>query len=142
MLASKSTAGDALFAQYVERFRREARAAGRIHHPNVVGVHELHIDRVGDHYLVMEYVDGTNLHDLLREVHTLPPERAVAIALDIARALEAVHEREIVHRDLKPANVMVTARGSAKLADFGVAWIASEAQLTLTQGGTPAHRSI
>ncbi len=137
LLASKSTAGDALFAQYVERFRREARAAGRIHHPNVVGVHELHIDRVGDYYLVMEYVDGTNLRDLLREVHTLPPERAFAIALDIARALEAVHEREIVHRDLKPANVMVTARGSAKLADFGVAWIASEAQLTLTQGGHP-----
>ena len=99
LLASRHTTDSATYERYLERFQREARATGMIQHPNVVTVYDLHVDADGNHYLVMEYVDGTNLRDLLAQVGTLPEARAVAIAVDVARALEAVHEGGIVHRE-------------------------------------------
>ncbi len=137
LLASREQTDRDTYQRYLERFQREARATGTIQHPNVVTVYDLHVDPQGNNYLVMEYVDGTNLRDLLAQVGTLPEARAVAIVIDIARALDAVHEQEIVHRDVKPANIMITRRGTAKLMDFGIARIAHEQQLTITTGGHP-----
>ena len=137
LLASRHTTDSATYERYLDRFQREARATGMIQHPNVVTVYDLHVDADGNHYLVMEYVDGTNLRDLLAQVGTLPDARAVAIAVDVARALEAVHEGGIVHRDVKPANVMITRRGVAKLMDFGIAQVGEESQRTQIAAGHP-----
>ena len=144
LLASRNQTDSEAYARYLERFQREARAAGVVQHPNIVAVLELAIDRDENYYLVMEYIDGTDLRELLAQVRTLPVERAVRITLEVARALEMVHEQDIVHRDLKPANIMLTRRGVTKLADFGVAQVAHESQRTrITTGhpGTPLYMS-
>ncbi len=144
LLAVREQTDRDAYERYVERFQREARATGTIQHANVVTAYDLHVDAQGNNYLVMEYVDGTNLRDLLAQVGTLPDARAIAITMDIANALEAVHEQEIVHRDVKPANIMITRRGTAKLMDFGIARIPHESQLTVTSGshpGTPIYMS-
>jgi eukaryotic-like serine/threonine-protein kinase len=137
LLASRETTDHAMYEQYLERFQREARATGTTQQPTVVTVYDLHVDAQGNNYLVMEYVDGTNLRDLLAQVGTLPVGRAVAIATDVARALEAVHEQEIVHRDVKPANIMITRRGAAKLMDFGIAQVGHESLRTQVASGHP-----
>ena len=85
----------------------------------------------------MQYVDGTDLQDLLSTVKSLPVERAVALTLEIAQALDTVHEHDIVHRDLKPANIMLTRRGTAKLTDFGIAQVGTESQRTQVVSGHP-----
>ncbi len=144
LLARRSSTADDAYARYLERFEREARAAGVVQHPSIVAVLELAIDSDENYYLVMEYIDGTNLRDLLSQVRTLPKERAIRITIEIAQALEAVHERDIVHRDLKPANIMLTRRGAAKLADFGVAQVGHESlrtQVSSTHPGTPLYMS-
>ena len=103
-----------------ERFRREAIAAAKLTHPNVVGLFDTGSDdnRV---YLVMEYVDGPTLRDVLNDLRTLEPGEAAAIGEKIARALGYAHERGLVHRDVKPANVLIGEDGSVKIADFGIA---------------------
>lgn len=144
LLAARDTTDHATYRQYVERFDREARAAAILQHPNIVTVYELAVDRDETIYLLMEYVDGTNLRDLLAQVGPLPVERAVTISLEIGRALVAVHEQDIVHRDLKPANVMLTRRGVTKLTDFGVAQVGHESQRTQSAArhpGTPLYMS-
>jgi eukaryotic-like serine/threonine-protein kinase len=137
LLASRETTDHAMYERYLERFQREARATGTTQQPTIVTVYDLHVDAQGNNYLVMEYVDGTNLRDLLAQVGTLPVGRAAAIASDIARALEAVHEQEIVHRDIKPANIMITRRGAAKLMDFGIAQVGHESLRTQVASGHP-----
>lgn len=144
LLASRNTTDHAMYERYLERFQREARATGTIQQRNVVVVYDLHVDAQGNNYLVMEYVDGTNLRDLLAQVGTLPVGRAVAVATDVAHALEAVHERAIVHRDVKPANIMITRRGAAKLMDFGIAQVGHESLRTRDASrhpGTPLYMS-
>ena len=103
-----------------ERFRREAIAAAKLTHPNVVGLFDTGSDgnRV---YLVMEYVDGPTLRDVLSDLGTLEPGEAAAIGEKIARALAYAHERGLVHRDVKPANVLIGEDGTVKIADFGIA---------------------
>ncbi len=144
LLATRNATDPELFQTYLDRFGREARAGGAITHPNVVTVYELEIDSAQNTYLVMEYVDGMNLGALLDQVGSLPVERVVAIALDIARGLEVVHEADVVHRDLKPANIMISRRGGAKVGDFGIAQVGTESQRTqvvIGHPGTPLYMS-
>jgi tRNA A-37 threonylcarbamoyl transferase component Bud32 len=106
--------------EYVERFRREARAIARLNHPNIVTI----IDRgefEGRQFIVFEHVPGDNLKDLLRRQGPLPVADAVAIAHQVARGLAFAHEHGIVHRDVKPQNVILDETGSPKVTDFGIA---------------------
>ncbi len=106
---------------FVERFRREAKALASLSHANIVGVHDFGV--AGDvPYLVMEYVDGVNLRALLGEKR-LAPEQAFKIVPQLCDALEYAHEEGIVHRDIKPENILVDRKGRVKIADFGLAKI-------------------
>ena len=117
-------------ASFVERFRREAQSAARLNHPNIVSVFDFGEDADGN-FIVMEYVAGPTLSDVIGADGPMAPSRAVAIGADIAAALAAAHREGIVHRDVKPANVLL-ADGVAKVADFGIARAAdSRAGLTL-----------
>ncbi|HEY2289611.1 MAG TPA: serine/threonine-protein kinase, partial [Thermoanaerobaculia bacterium] len=102
-----------------ERFRREARAAARLSHPNVVQVFDL-VEGDGD-WIVMEYVQGRSLAEILRDSGPLPAGAAIDLARQVAEGLAAAHARGLVHRDLKAENVMVTPAGQAKILDFGLA---------------------
>jgi beta-lactam-binding protein with PASTA domain/tRNA A-37 threonylcarbamoyl transferase component Bud32 len=118
------------------RFRREAQSAASLNHPSIVAVYDTGEDMAGPSpvpYIVMEYVDGRTLRDLLREDRRLLPERAMEITDGTLRALEYSHRNGIVHRDIKPGNVMLTRNGDVKVMDFGIARAVSDAQSTMTQ---------
>jgi hypothetical protein len=117
----------------VERFRREARAAARLSHPNVVAVFDSGSD-ADQHYLVMEYVAGQSLVELLVRQGRLAPRRAAELGVEVCAALTAAHAQGLVHRDVKPANVLVGDDGRVKVTDFGIAKAA--AATTLTGTGT------
>jgi hypothetical protein len=108
-----------------ERFRREVRSAARLQHPNIVTAHDA--DQAGDtHFLVMEYVEGRTLGQLLREDGPLPVADACACARQAALGLQHAHEKGMVHRDIKPENLMRTADGTVKILDFGLAMLGDE----------------
>ena len=107
-------------ADQLERFRREARAAARLSHPNVVNVIDAGEDD-GVPYIVFEYVEGETLKERIRRVGRLPSAEAVAYAIEIGRGLSAAHAERLVHRDVKPQNVLLSAEGQAKVTDFGIA---------------------
>jgi tRNA A-37 threonylcarbamoyl transferase component Bud32 len=116
---------------FVERFRREARAAAGLGHPNIVAVFDTGSDD-GTHYIVTELVEGETLADRIRREGPLPADEAVAIGADVAAALAAAHERGVIHRDVKPGNVMLTPEGVVKVVDFGIAHAAGSDTLTGT----------
>lgn len=119
---------------FVERFRREAQAAASLTHPNIVAVYDW--DHDGDtYYIVMEFVEGRTLRDLLKSGGRLHYRRAAEIASDIALALEAAHRKGVVHRDVKPGNIMLTRAGEVKVADFGIARAIGTDE-ALTQAGS------
>ncbi|TMR99403.1 Stk1 family PASTA domain-containing Ser/Thr kinase [Nonomuraea basaltis] len=118
------------------RFRREAQSAASLNHPAVVAVYDTGED-VSEGapvpYIVMEYVDGRTLRDLLRQDRRLMPERAAELVDGILRALDYSHRGGIVHRDIKPANVMITRAGDVKVMDFGIARAMADSAATMTQ---------
>lgn len=105
---------------FEERFRREARAEAKLVHPNVVAVHDVGESDDGRPYIVMDYVEGRPLSEVLAE-GPLDSERAALLGIGIARALAAAHEAGIVHRDVKPGNVLIDSQGLPHLTDFGLA---------------------
>ncbi len=107
-------------AKFVESFRRESQAAASLAHPNIVNVYD--VGREGNvHYIVMEYIEGITLSDMIKREGTIAPEIAVNIAKQIASALSAAHKNHVIHRDVKPHNILITADGTAKITDFGIA---------------------
>ena len=118
---------------FVERFGREARAAAQLSHPNIVAVFDSGTD-ADQPYLVMEYVPGESLAQLLHRQGRLAPRRAVELAIQVCAALAAAHAQGLVHRDVKPANVLVGPDGQVKVTDFGI--VKAAAATTLTGTGT------
>src|SRR5512137_2878610 len=107
-------------AQFAERFEREARFMASLQQENIINVHDF-IKLGGTMFIVMEYVEGIDLYDLLEKApNRLPVEVATIVCLQVARALNHAHFRGIIHRDIKPANVMISKRGDVKLMDFGI----------------------
>ncbi|MGW8377739.1 Stk1 family PASTA domain-containing Ser/Thr kinase [Streptomyces sp. ODS28] len=125
------------------RFRREAQSAASLNHPAIVAVYDTGEDMVQDAqsggagvsipYIVMEYVDGSTLRELLHSGRKLLPERAMEMSVGILQALEYSHRNGIVHRDIKPANVMLTHQGQVKVMDFGIARAMGDSGMTMTQ---------
>ncbi|MDT7605306.1 MAG: eukaryotic-like serine/threonine-protein kinase, partial [Acidobacteriota bacterium] len=137
-----------------QRFRREARAAGRLQHPNAVAVTDFGRTADGYVYIVMELLEGSTLRDVMTEEAPMPVERAVGLMSQIAAAVEAAHEGGVIHRDLKPGNIFVVQRKGlppvVKVLDFGIAKLAADSlddsdAKNLTQTGvmigTPRYMS-
>ena len=116
---------------FVARFRREAQAAAALNHPNIVGVFDTGSQN-GVHYIVMEYVEGRTLRDVIRADAPLLPQRALEITDAVAQALGSAHEAGLVHRDIKPGNIMLTQAGEVKVMDFGIARTTTGDTLTQT----------
>ena len=139
-LLDRPVAVKVLFPEYatdpsfVERFRREAQAAANLNHPNIVGVYDWG-RQSGTYFIVMEYVNGRTLADLLKADGPVPAQRACDIAFDVAGALGFAHRNGVGHRDVKPGNILVAPTGAVKVADFGIARALSSTEADLTQAG-------
>lgn len=107
--------------EFVARFRREAQSAASLSHPNIVNLYDVGVTATNDYYIVMEYVDGPTLKDLIRERGPLSVKESLDITTQICDALEHAHARQIVHQDIKPHNILLTQSGHVKVTDFGIA---------------------
>ena len=116
---------------FVKRFRREAQAAASLSHPNIVSIYDVGRDSDID-YIVMEYVDGQTLKEIIQSCGPLPIQEAIALVGQVGEALSHAHAHRIIHRDIKPQNILVTADGRAKVTDFGIARAVTSATLTHT----------
>jgi serine/threonine-protein kinase len=128
--------------EYEGRFYQEAKAAGRLNHPNIVTIYD--VGRSGDvAYIAMEFLEGRELRDILNDHQALPVEQVLDITAQVALGLAYAHEHEIVHRDVKPSNIMVVRDGHVKITDFGIARMASSAVRTQTGMvlGSPKYMS-
>ena len=127
-------------ASFAERFQREAQALAALNHPNIVTIHDFG-DQRGFYYLLMEFVDGMNLRELLRN-RRLSPEEALAIVPPLCEALQSAHEHGIVHRDIKPENLLLDKAGQVKIADFGIMRMVDANQALESESkaaGTPGY---
>ena len=106
----------------LKRFHREVEAAAKLRHPNIVAADDAD-EAKGTHFLVMEYVDGSDLSVLVKKHGPLPAERAIQCIIQAARGLEFAHEQGVIHRDIKPANLLIDAKGTVKILDMGLARI-------------------
>ena len=129
--------------EFYERFRREATSAAGLSHPNIVQVYDRGETEDGTCYIAMEYVSGGTLKERLDERGPMEPQRALAVAGQVAEALWAAHERGVIHRDIKPQNILVTDTGHLKVTDFGIARAASAATISATNAvfGTAGYLS-
>jgi serine/threonine protein kinase len=126
----------------IERFNREARAAGKLSHPNIVAVTDC-FEESGRYFIVMEYLEGQTLRDVMQVRGALPLQEAIGIACQVLDALAHAHRHRVIHRDIKPDNIFILPGGLAKLADFGIARLSEEPALT-SDGqvfGTPSYMS-
>src|SRR5215831_11517479 len=136
-LLDRPVALKALFPEYarepsfVERFRREAQAAANLNHPNIVAIYDWG-QEAGTYFIVMEYVEGRSLRDLIRSEAPVDPNQAAEITGEIASALAFAHRSGVVHRDVKPGNVLLTRSGTVKVTDFGIARAGASDGLTQT----------
>jgi serine/threonine-protein kinase len=131
-------------ASFVSRFRREALAAARLVHPNIVQVFDFGLEQESQRqYIVMEFVDGHSCAEILRDRGTLSPREAVAILTQACRGLDYAHRNGVVHRDVKPGNLLRSNDGQVKLADFGIAKAAEQSDITKVGSvlGTAAYLS-
>lgn len=120
---------------FVRNFTVEAQAAGKLNHPNITLIYDVGIDKIGDkdiHYIVMEYVEGETLKNLIREYAPFKMETVRNFGIMIARALAVAHESGIIHRDIKPQNILVTKNNEVKVADFGIARVATSSTIAHT----------
>src|SRR5262245_36806272 len=124
--------------EMVRRFQNEARAAGVLNHPNIVTIYDAG-EEDGIFYIAMEFIVGTTLHELLVEKHVLPTDEVVQLARQICRGLDYAHSNGIIHRDVKPANIMITANGTVKIMDFGIAKSGGQVTNTGQVLGTPNY---
>jgi serine/threonine protein kinase len=116
---------------FIRRFRREAQSAASLSHPNIVSIYDVGKD--GDlEYIVMEYIEGRNLKEIIREYAPLNTEQTLHLARQLGEALSHAHEHSIIHRDIKPQNILITEDGRAKVTDFGIARAVSSATVTHT----------
>ncbi|MFZ3132471.1 MAG: protein kinase, partial [Desulfosporosinus sp.] len=116
---------------FIRRFRREAQSAASLSHPNIVSIYD--VGKEGDtEYIVMEYVEGRNLKEIIREYAPLSTDQSINLGRQITEAIQNAHEHHIIHRDIKPHNILVTEDGHAKVTDFGIARAVSSATVTHT----------
>ena len=115
--------------EFIEKFHREAQAAARLSHPNIVNIYDVGVS-AGEHYIVMEYVPGTTLKELIQQRGHLEPDAALAITREIAEALAHAHANGLVHCDIKPHNILMLDGAHAKVADFGIARAVTESTMT------------
>jgi len=120
------------------RFLAEVRIARQVSHPNVCRVYDIQ-ELDGAHFLSMEFIDGEDLASLLRRIGRLPRDKALELSRQLCTGLAAAHERGVLHRDLKPANVMIDGRGTARIADFGLADVRPLITGAESRAGTPAY---
>ncbi|GAA0722792.1 Stk1 family PASTA domain-containing Ser/Thr kinase [Clostridium malenominatum] len=118
-------------SQFVEKFKREATAAASLSHNNIVNIYDVGSQQ-GVHYIVMEYIKGKTLKEVIVEKGILNSDDAISMAIQIAKALECAHRNNIIHRDIKPQNILVTEEGVVKVADFGIAKATNSATITNT----------
>ncbi len=121
-------------SSFIERFRREAQSAANLSHPNIVSLYDYGSDD-GSYFIVMEYIDGQAVSEIIASEAPLLPERAADIASDVAGALQRAHTAGLVHRDIKPGNIMITSNGQTKVTDFGIARALGHGEQTMTQTG-------
>ena len=110
---------------FVAKFRTEAQSAAGLEHPNIVNIYDVGSEE-GLHYIVMEYVEGITLKTYIEKKGQLSFKEAVSIAIQVARGIEAAHNKQIIHRDIKPQNIMISTEGKVKVMDFGIAKFARE----------------
>lgn len=120
---------------FVRKFKRESQAAASLSHPNILNIYDVGIDKVEGkdvHYIVMEYIDGKTLKDIINENGSLEEERVINYGIQIAEALQNAHKNHIIHRDIKPQNIMITEDDRVKVTDFGIARAVTSSTLTTT----------
>ncbi|MDP6526710.1 MAG: serine/threonine-protein kinase, partial [Kiritimatiellia bacterium] len=120
--------------RFLGRFRREARSAAMLNHPNIIQVYDIDVDS-GTHFFSMEYVDGETLLQRMKRTGKLSPREAIEIIEKVADALGYAHDESIIHRDIKPENIMLSDKGRVKLADLGLAKQVDDADSNVTQSG-------